>query len=85
MKKVLFTLQDAPDYALELDVDIQPNKDGEYSVSEEIALALLIYDRFPKLKECNRRIKKLIVIDEEGSSYESNDFDIIGSLTKISE
>lgn len=83
MKKVLFTLQDAPDFTQGLDVDIQPNENGEYTVSEEMALALLIYDRFPNLKKCNRRIKKLVVIDEVGNKYATDDFDIPGGLKFI--
>ena len=38
--------------------------------------------RFPQLHKCNRRIKKLIVIDENDEKYSTEDFDLYGSLTK---
>ena len=85
MKKVSFTLQDAPDNTMGLEVDFHPIVEGECTVREEQALALIIYDKFPRLKECHRRIKKLTVIDEDGNIYETDDFDVYGSLTKKQE
>ena len=82
MKKISFTLQDSPDCNMGIDVDFHPVRKDEYTVREEQALAILIYNRFPQLKECHRRIKKLTVTDENGETYETNDFDIYGSLTK---
>ena len=82
MKRIIFTLQDAPDFAMRLDVDFQPTTIGDYTVREEQALANLIYSHFPELKKCKRRIKKLTVVDEDGTTYETDDFDIYGSLTK---
>lgn len=82
MKKITFTLQDSPDCIMGLDADFHPVTKDEYTVREEQALALLIYNRFPQLKECNRRIRKLTVTDENGETYETKDFDMYGSLTK---
>lgn len=83
MKKIIFTLQDNPDDGWSLDADIQPNEDGDYTVREEQALAFIIYNRFPQLKKSKRRIKKLIVIDENEENYCSDDFDIYGSIKTI--
>ena len=82
MKKIVFTLQDAPDFATAFQADIKPNEEGEYTVSEENALALLIYELFPNLKESRRRIKAIQITDELGETYETNDFDIYNSLKK---
>ena len=82
MKKFSFTLQDSPDFWMGFEADLPLEKDGEYSVSEENAIAILINNRFPKLKQCHRRIKNLIVVDDNGDIYSTNDFDIYGSLTK---
>ena len=65
-----------------LDVDIQPNEKGEYTASEETGHVILIYDRFPNLKKCNRSIKKLIIIPEMNKTFETSDFDKPGSLIK---
>lgn len=82
MKIIKFTLQDASDFVLEADGDIQSSVNGEYTVANETALALLIYNRFPELRECHRRIKQLIVVDETGEKYETEDFSVPGSLRK---
>ena len=82
MKKISFTLQDAPDYVIWFDVDFHPTAEGEYSVKDEHALAILIYNLFPELKKSHRRIKNLKVIDEDGNEYETEDFDIFGSFRK---
>lgn len=81
MARVVFDLQDNPDSFWHLDTDIN-FIDGECTVREEQALALLINERFPKLKECHRRIKKIMVVDDNGNYYESDDFDMYGSLIK---
>ena len=83
MKKIAFTLQDAPDFVMETYANIQPNTNGEYTVAEENALAILIYEHFPQLKKCHRRIKQLIVVDEAGQKYETENFAVPGSLQKI--
>lgn len=85
MIKIVFTMQDAPDFSIGMDAELNAESGKEYSVKEEQALALLIYSRFPKLKECHRRIKKLTVVDEIGNTYETDDFDIYGSLIKEKE
>lgn len=82
MKKITFTLQDTPDFMTKLYIDFHPTKEGEYTVREEQALALLIYSRFPQLRECHRRIKKLTIVDEIGETYETDDFDVYGNTTK---
>ena len=82
MSRIIFTLQDAPDFTAMFDTDLQPNTEGEYSVSEENALALLIYELFPQLKASHRRIKKLTIIDESGNIYETDDFDMYNGLKK---
>ncbi len=82
MKKIYFTLQDAPDFIKSLDADLQVNSNGDYTIGEETAFAYLINRRFPELQKTNRRIKNLIVIDEEGNKYSTEDFDILGSTTK---
>lgn len=82
MKKILFTLQDAPDHFMGLDVDIKPNENGEYTVREETALALLINKKFPQLYKSHRRMKQLIIIDEDKNIFKSEDFDIPGSIIK---
>ncbi len=81
MAKVVFNLHDSPDSFWNIDMDIDFIND-DCSVKEEQILALLINERFPKLKECHRRIKKLMVVDDNGNFYESEDFDIYGSLIK---
>lgn len=80
MKKVIFTLHDSSDLAAVLDVDLHSSPKDEYTVKEEQALALIINNLFPELKKCHRRIKKLMVVDEDGNTYETQDFDIYGSL-----
>ena len=82
MKKVTFNLKDAPNLFLEMEIDFQPVEVGNYTVREEQLLALLIYNHFPALKECHRRIKSISVKDEDGNVYENNDFDIYGFTTK---
>ena len=82
MKKIYFTLQDAPDCWMGLEADIQVGNDGDCTINEETAIAILINKRFPQLHKCNRRIKKLIVIDENDEKYSTEDFDLYGSLTK---
>ena len=83
MKRITFTLQGTPDYIMELDCDFRPNIDDEYTVKEEDALALIIYNRFPELKKSHRRIKKLTIVDEEGKTYVTEDFDFPGNIKKI--
>lgn len=34
--------------------------------------------------KCNRRIKELVVIDENGDEYKTDDFDIYGNINKAS-
>lgn len=82
MKKISFTLQDSSDSWNLLEADLQFENDGEYTVKEETAIALLINKRFPQLLKCNRRIKKLIVVDENNEKYSTNDFDLYGSIHK---
>lgn len=81
MVKVTFSLQDAPDFYTYTNIPYEIGK-GEVSVENEQALAILINDRFPNLRACNRRIKHLIVIDDKGDLYETKDFDIYGSLKR---
>lgn len=81
MVKVFFSLQDAPDFYTSANMQYAIGG-GEISVSHEQALAILINEMFPNLRSCNRRIKHLIVIDENGKEYETKDFDIYGSLKK---
>lgn len=84
MKKFTFTLQDAPDSIMEFEGDLEfDNEKSEYTVKEETAIALLINHFFPQLRQCNRRIKNLVVIDDDGNVYTTHDFDIYGSLKKI--
>lgn len=78
MKKISFTLQDSPNHWMGLDAEIKFKENGECSVSEETAIAILINKRFPQLQKCNRRIKKLIVIDENNEKYSTDDFDLYG-------
>lgn len=86
MKKVYFTLHDAPDFTTKLEFDVNlTNEEGELRSDAELAMALLINKHCPNLKDCHRRIKKLIVIDEEGQKYESDDFDVYGSLQEKKE
>lgn len=81
MVKIAFTLQDAPDYWQGVETDFQPlNNDEPYTVREETAIALLLKSRFPQIYKCNRRIKNLIVVDDNGSIYTTEDFDIYSSL-----
>lgn len=82
MAKVVFNLHDSPDSFWKMDMDIDFINGDECSIREEQILALLINERFPELKGCHRRIKKLMVVDDNGNFYESDDFDIYGSLIK---
>ncbi len=82
MKIINFTLQDAPDFSMGLETDLNLPENGECTVNEETAIALIIYNRFPELRKHNRRIKHLVVVDEEGNIYTTTDFDTLGSLTK---
>ena len=79
MKKISFTLQDAPDswshFEADLDVDLE-----KHLPQGEIALSYLIFQKYPQLKMCNRRIKNLQVKFEDGSIYKTEDFDIPGSI-----
>lgn len=84
MKKLYFSLHDSPDSTQVMEIDFHPCG-KEYSVSDEQALAIIINQRFPEIKNCNRRIKKLVIIDEDGKEYVTEDFDIYGSLTKIED
>ena len=84
MIKIAFTLQDASDFWKELNVDSLSQNDNEsYTVEAETAIAILLNSHFPQLRECNRRIKNLIVTDNEGNVYTTKDFDVPGSLKKI--
>lgn len=65
-----------------MDADVHFNEDGECTVKEETAIAILINKRFPQLHESNRRIKKLIIVDENNEKYSTNDFDLYGSVQK---
>lgn len=84
MKRIHFTLQDAPDHIMGVDLEFTPDVGGEYNIREENLLALLIYKHFPQLMKCNRRIKQLVVIDENGDEYKTDDFDIYGNINKAS-
>jgi hypothetical protein len=81
MVKISFSLQDSPDDFICTDINYKIEK-NEMSVAHEQALAILINEKFPNLKKSKRRIKNLIVIDENGDLYETKDFDIYGSLKK---
>ena len=84
MVKIAFTLQDAPDFWTELNADCLSLNGDALTVRDEANIADLIYSRFPKLRECNRRIKNLIITDDnKGKTYATNDFDVPGSLKKI--
>ena len=83
MKRIIFNLQNNPNEEWSLDADIQLNEDGDYTVREEQAFALIIYNLFPQLKKSKSRIKRLIVIDENDEKYCPDDFDIYGSLKRI--
>ena len=82
MTKFSFSLQDAPDFWTTFECDCEFGNIGGNPAVEN-AIACLIKDRNPKLYECHRRIKKLIVEDENGNVYQTDDFDIPGSLIKI--
>lgn len=83
MVKIAFTLQDAPDFWQELNVDsLSLNENELCTVEKEKEIAFLVNSRIPKLRECNRRIKNLIITDEKGNVYTTDDFDIPGSLKK---
>mgnify|MGYP007104086517 CR=1 FL=1 len=82
MKKISFTLQDAPDFWTSFDADLPLGENGDCTVSEETALAILLNNKFPQLRKCHRRIKNLVVVDETGKTYATDDFDIPESLTK---
>ncbi len=82
MKKISFTLQDAPDFWTSFDADLPLGENGDCTVSEETALAILLNNKFPQLRKCHRRIKNLVLVDEEGETYVTDGFDISGSLTK---
>ena len=85
MKTISFTLHDAPDFWTSLCADLPLGEKGDCAVSEEIALAILLNHKFPQLLKCHRRIKNLVVVDEEGKRYTTPDFDIPGSLTKTNK
>lgn len=80
MKKISFTLHDAPDFWQSFEADFHPAKEGVYSVADEHAITMLINDIFPNLKECHRRVKNLRIIDENGKCYESTNFDLPGNI-----
>ena len=85
LKKISFTLQDAPDFGTLIYADLPLGENGDCTVSEETALAILLNNKFPQLRKSHRRIKKLVVVDEEDETYSTDDFDIPGSLTKINK
>ena len=85
MKKISFTLQDAPDFWQCFEADFHPAKEGDYSVADEQAIAKLIYEEFPNLKKCHRRVKNLRIVDENGQCDESIDFDIPMSIYMMEE
>ena len=82
MKKISFTLQDAPDFWTTLVADLPLGDNDDYIVKEETAIAILLKYKFPQLRNHHRRIKNLIVVDEKGNTYFTDDFDNYGSLTK---
>lgn len=82
MKRICFTLQDAPDQIMWCDIEFDPINDGEYNIRDVDNLAILIYEKYPQLKKCNRRIKALKVVDEEGSIYKIDDIELSSYLLK---
>lgn len=80
-KLIKFTLQDAPDYWTSFEAELQTDLE-KYGLQGENEIALLINRTFPQLQKYQRRIKKLQISDESGNYYETNDFDIPGSLIK---
>lgn len=82
MKKFSFTLQDAPDFWTSFIADLPLETNGDYTVKQETAIAILLNSKFPQLQKCHRRIKNLVVVDEKGDIYTTDDFDIYGSLKK---
>lgn len=83
MVKIAFTLQDAPDFWQEVETDCQLlNSDEPYTVREETAIAFLLKSHFPQIYKSKRRIKNLIVKNDKGNIYTTDDFDIYGSLKK---
>lgn len=84
MKKIQFTFQDAPDSWMGFEADFEPEKKGDYSILDENMLAILIDKVFPNIMKCNRRIKDLIIADEDGNIFKTDDFDLYGSLKKQS-
>lgn len=81
MTTISFTTQDAPDNWIRLDVDVDYNFD-KYNLINEHDLATRIFNHYPNLKKANRRIKNLSIKDWKGDIYETDDFDIPGSLIK---